>query len=1216
MKNGTASIAELWSKIPLAEIYLEHWKIFRKTLVFKSFRYQIEFKGAYELVYLQSVFYGIFNSKDGGFDFLNDLCDQFRARAVTKEKQLNPICNIKNLEFANQIAVLKRALCRRDITIKIEPDLLKSVEFKYPNWIKDTIPSTFIKLGIVPVTEFSSTKACFLATENSGGGFAILNHEMKKYPITQDFMTQVRGDFEFNPTIWHIIKHTPDLKLKLDEHCLELIDRFHVCDKPETCEKWDEHPECLITQIRFRGGKVRPLTMFMPEINYLGSKMKGTFKEILRNNKTNDLFLTSKYYYQEICKAYKPNTWFHSGDLRSCTNNMDPRLSRAVLWDVWQHVTGDKGKVYERILMILFSYYRLYEADAELDEIRRHAPISQKRDLVGAWCRKTPYIKQLNGQHMGMSLSFWIMGVMHAITSAFVYKTPVPALTSNEIYDLKLGKGINPQKIDKYKNSYYWDKTLTFKKLNEGRVYGYGDDTLHLSTEILNIILYKELIKDWNQEWSKKGDYLTQEGCVFTERVFSRYGSEIRPLVHIKSKVMFPENTEFAFSLDTLKQLDNSFDNEYDTSFLVKQGKSPHKYIDMAKRIIFNNFRQLRYSKIPIHLPPRLGGLGMPGNLFHHEYVYLKNLATYSENPEFYYDWKRIKKATEPELFKEQPKYAKLTKTHEGTIYYPKSVLRHAIGKITSISENLINARPKVIRHVRLNEYVDKYNNFIKKMKVMLTKKKIKFDMLKLNNNLRYEKSMGIDSELESALDLNREKNYKELSKNFNNNEVEQVNDLIRQYRPFNSLFDAYFAVHRELKKRYIKSKVDKPFKEVMPYENKKSVEAFYQWEPFLPYTIVRIGLRDNGELIRMTRRDVPEGFKVKVWDSNHAIFYKVIDTEYKDLSKRQVRFLKTLLFEQHYPNEVKEQVLDGSVPAAVRIRWKIDPEFNFSPKVYRIDNKKLIGKTLYFLTTKEGTLPITGWKTEIISCLISVGVLSAAEHILCETPWSERLDCKFKSRQDEEIVFRENDTFKFRESLMTPYIHDIFTCNKSNCIDLFNRWITGSKGEVFGFLNRVYPIDDYILAEFTRSLRLKGEFYKYKEYLRVPGKHQTMLAKRSERVGFELLTKEHFEKFKKDFKYVTKEEAAQVEIIEYKCRVEFVLKFTNDVGYMYKCLFWGLTLTDEEKKVLGKHPTFTLAHYKKLYGHLDKDTFSPIPELRRRPAKGGRRGRGRNPKR
>lgn len=380
MRSGHLLDPNLRKYFTEAQTVFEHLRIFRKGLLFLDGRYRVEFKGFYQIYFLQTIFYNVICSPDSGFDYLSKLCDKFRAKAVTKEDQNDALVDAThNLRFCNQIAVLKKALARRQGTIKVEPELLQPKEFYYPPLIKEVIPECFVRVDIKKNQQFSSCKACLINTANCGGSYAILNNDLRSHEIYYEFVTHRYHNLELNPTIWHIINKTPVLRKKIRDICLDLCKDYHVCNNPKDCTRWDLHPACLMTQVSFRGGKVRPLTMFLPEINYLGSLMKNTFKAVLKENIVTDLFVNSKYYYSEIERSYHAGDWIHSGDLRSCTNLMDPRLSKEVLWDVWVHTTGKRNPMYRRILDICFSFYKLVELDDELDDIRKHLPIEEKK---------------------------------------------------------------------------------------------------------------------------------------------------------------------------------------------------------------------------------------------------------------------------------------------------------------------------------------------------------------------------------------------------------------------------------------------------------------------------------------------------------------------------------------------------------------------------------------------------------------------------------------------------------------------------------------------------------------------------------------------------------------------------------------------------------------------------------------------------------------------
>lgn len=926
MKAGLPFLQTYNERYRTAQIYFEHYRIFRKGLLFLNKNYKVIFKGSYEIIYLQFVFFNIFNSTDGGFEFLSKFCDEARKRAVTKELTEYPLLNIKNLEFLNQISVLKRALCKRSATIKIEKDLLEYVPYSKPEWIQKTIRETFCRIPIQKNFQFSSTKSCLQASAQCGGSFAILQNDLKQLPIYNEFITHYQGEFEINPTIWHIIKHTPTLRKELNRLCFRLTDQYHDCADPVNCTEWDEkHPACLITQVSFRGGKVRPLTIFSPEINYLGSRMKNVFKEVLKQNANTDLFLHSKYYYEEIIKNYKPDSFMHSGDLKSCTNRFNPKVSRDILWDVWTYVTGNKSLKYHRILTLCFSYFKLVEKDLELIHIREKAPIELKRELFSTWLKKASYIKQLNGQHMGMSLSFWMMGVMHALTTNHVYKSPVPRITATDLYRLRVGLPIHKDKVDPKGDLYKYNATLRGHYLRPGVTFSFGDDHLHLNEFLKYIHYYRNIIEEFNQEWSNKGDFITKEGCVFTERVLTRKGDTLVPLVAIKSKLLFPEIWDKRpYTLESLKNIWTSMDQEYNVRFCNSMGIYFYKYINLAKRIMFERFSKLK-NKLPIHVGTEFGGFGMPGQWTKRDYKWLRGLYQISKGDDFTKTWKRLKKDIAPEMTEVKREYAKVYKTHTGSNFYFKDTVRRHINKLISPSENLINLRPKIQKDRNLDDYFGAYQRILNKIKLKSFERNSDFSLKRLKYNLVDRSLVGIDDDLNLALDYRNKYDFMEVTRDYKISDLLQVKKIIKNGLTPESLLDVYNYLYSYFKSsiKKLSSIINNKIQEYFPFEYKSSFEALRNFETKYPFVCIIIGKEDNGKNHPLPKKMGLAHRDFIFWpDSKEkGYFYKIIETPFSKLNTRQRKFLKAIIFSSSQPGKEKEDWFDFSVtvPSSVK---------------------------------------------------------------------------------------------------------------------------------------------------------------------------------------------------------------------------------------------------------------------------------------------------------
>jgi hypothetical protein len=1044
---------------------LEHLRVFKKGVLFLDKKYTKYYKGRQSVLFIQYIFYNIFKSTDSGFDFLTKFCDKMRHRAITKEITDDPIVNqCKNLEFCYQISVLKKALCKRDISIKIEEDLLKPVKYRYPSWVKKMIPQTFCKIEIQKDLRFSSTKGCILNSQSAGGSFAILKQDISELPIYREFTTKYHRELEINPTIWHILNNQPKLLKTLKARCFELTEHYHECNEPMNCNSWHLHPPCLITQIQFRGGKVRPLTMFLPEINFLASLMKNTFKKLLMLNYTTDLFVSSKYYYSEIVRTYKSGDWLHSGDLRSCTNRFDPRLTRDVLWDIWVYATGNNSPKYRRILVLAFSFYRLVEEDLRLRWIREKCDISEKRYWFNQWLMKQDFIKQMNGQHMGMSLSFWMMGAMHALTTQRIYRTPVPKISATDEWNLKTGRGVHPDKIDPDGNLYTTNQSKRNKPLRPGRVMSFGDDSLHNTPELINIQMYREHIEDFNQQWSTKGDFVTQEGCVFTERGFTRKGDRLVPFIHVKSKLLFPELGDTRpYGIMSIQSLNQTMNEEYDTKWLNKEGRDLHKYIDLAKKIMFEHWsKQVRKSHIPIHVPPKWGGLGMPGQWNRKDIKWMIGLYQISKSNEFSKNWKRFKKNLAPVITKPVLEYAKLTKVHAGPRMVHKASLRADLGRLTSVSENIINNRPMVARHLKFEDYRDAYNIIYNKMKFKLLDLDNYFSLNQLNYNLVDRRFVGIDDELDLALMFKQKRDTFMLSKNFRKTDLERIKMIINKYKFKETVLDVYQALVSvyDYSDKTIKSHLNKRGPEEPPFEYKSHHANFRKWEPYLPCYIKVTGLTDSG------KRVFPSQLKDRSWTrvrfKEGDIFYKKTITPFDELGLRQKKFLQMLLVAQSL-DVADRSILDDAINCEVLDLTpyiKYDDRLELIPQRRKLINNKynIYYKNYYWFCCDKVKISLSEQIGNIFKYLSSKFCTTIIKDI--DTSAGVR-GTEYWLKSDYKEVITEQGLFNNKDPYIYDVVYEIFDTSDDDGKRL-RRWLCNQDYDLGTRLSKIVKMFNY----------------------------------------------------------------------------------------------------------------------------------------------------------
>jgi hypothetical protein len=650
--------------------------MFFQTLSFLGLKHKTYFSGKYELFYNNHILKKILFQDH--YKNISELCDLFRKKAVTNEF-VNEILvdSTKNRRFCNQVAIIKKALVRREGTGTIEENLLK---YQEPSDLSDVIkliPVTFPVVQDWKNSKMSKNKGCLLNPSQMGGSAAILTEELIQYNEAKEMMVNYIGDFKVEPTLNNFDKQTKVLRKVLIDHCFQKISKWHECDNPTTCNRWDLHPPCLFMDVTFRGGKVRQLSMMLPEINFLGTIIKDAFKKALKYTVSTDQFTRAKYYYDTISKNYSKGDWMHSGDMESCTNRFDPRTSRQIMTELFYYITKSKNSKYRKIIYTVFSFFRIYMQDDHLKFLRDSELNPKKRDLIMNYLEEMKYVKQYNGQHMGASLSFFMMGIMHALNEKLVYYRPYLKIGTEVWYDYIHKKRI-PDSFRCYGNR----KRDEEKPTEDGFFTTFGDDSLHITPHYEDIQRMSDIVEVWNMRWSKKGNFISQEGCVFTERVFVRNGSKLVPLLHAKAKLLFrdPGDTKPYF-ISSLRSLDSIFD-EYDFKYIQRSGMTVQlrKIMDLTREIIKREVRKLP-KWVPRNLPQKYGGVGLQGPLMRSDRKWLYMLSIFAKDRTNYELVKLLKpiKSLEPKFAEIKRRTPKFLEVHKGNIPMERSSVKKII---------------------------------------------------------------------------------------------------------------------------------------------------------------------------------------------------------------------------------------------------------------------------------------------------------------------------------------------------------------------------------------------------------------------------------------------------------------------------------------------------------------------------------------------------------
>jgi nicotinamide mononucleotide adenylyltransferase len=888
-RSGNSSLLNYNKLKEEAQNDLYHYRIFLKSLCFLT-NYKKVFRGSYEIFYNHEIFKRCFIGDS--FKNLSLLCDKFRAKAVNKENQNDILVDLtKSLEFCEQIAVLKRALGRREGTAEVEPNMLQDLPVTDISKIIELIPQTFVKIAKWKNSKLTTNKGCLTNAQKMGGSAAILNYALKDYPEFNELIEHHVDDMTFSPTVYHFANNVEPLKNRLIAHCMATIERYHTCDDPANCQEWDKHMPVLMIDVTFRGGKVRQLSMALPELQFLGGLVKKAFKKITANTCNADLFVKAKYYYSTIMKEYKEGDIMHSGDFESCTNRYDTRHSRQLMWEVFKYCTGSDLEMYRKIIFLSFSHFKIYQPDPEIIDARNHAPLAGKTELILNMLKDKPFFRQLSGQHMGITLSFWMMGIMHAICEKMLYPSPTPKIGPQRLYEAARGKKIAHKDFNPFRSE---DPEAS------GFYISFGDDVIHMNKDQSKIDQLSEIISIFNQRFSKKGNFVTKEGMVFTERTFTRRGGKLYPLLAIKSKLLFKELGDFKpYFISTIRNLMTILDQEFDLKYMSSIGllNKIYKKADIAKSIMMEGFkRSFKNSKLPIHVPAKFGGLGIQGSMNRRDHKWCSQLQQYLTH----HKWeaqRMVKRMAilEPKFKKQEKVSPNFLKVHEGENLVPKSEMKDIIYRVTGAGVALIEPRRQVEEHFSCNDIIEKYNGAWKRLSIY---PKTHYSFKTLNRLIKDDKLIGVDDmmfNLFASYTVKKRVTERQTIYPPQYNFIDMLkHNLGNKFKSNHNLKYIYYYIMKYLKQYTIKD-FEEGVRECAPFEYKSSLYGVLNYEPFLPYTILVYPVSDSGQILDDT--------VIRIWNDarerkigDKRVFYRVLETSLEDLSDIQKKFLNRFM--------------------------------------------------------------------------------------------------------------------------------------------------------------------------------------------------------------------------------------------------------------------------------------------------------------------------------
>jgi hypothetical protein len=271
-----------------------------------------------------------------------------------------------------------------------------------------------------------STGASLERSRSAGGQLGML-WELYGHNLLEDYLSKDPVKYlESLPQIFQdlFVKCTNEMEklhnpLKLKECPIGKPSRIsglpiRVCDCP--------HPYLYrFVVTKGQGGKARICTCWEAHLNYLASILQKLCTNAMRHCMTNaDSFLKRPSYLQDIKDIIKNWSfedrpfYFHSGDLKDCTNRYPHSVSRQAIKNLIRRYNLKEFLIFDNVIDTIMGPCRVIDADESLDELRNH-PFTkdQIHDLI-----KGEGFLTIIGQHLSSPISFPVMGMMAAYANA------------------------------------------------------------------------------------------------------------------------------------------------------------------------------------------------------------------------------------------------------------------------------------------------------------------------------------------------------------------------------------------------------------------------------------------------------------------------------------------------------------------------------------------------------------------------------------------------------------------------------------------------------------------------------------------------------------------------------------------------------------------------------------------------------------------------------
>jgi len=277
-----------------------------------------------------------------------------------------------------------------------------------------------------------STKACFEKTRKAGGQLSTL-WEIFGYK-------ELDLIFEKDPS--ELVESIPKVYDELFKKCITLLKRLHSPDKINQCPLGKDgifgkirncdcpHPWLYLFIILVQGGKARIGSCYEAALNYCASIVQKLVTEASRHLITcADLFEVTPGYLQgiqDILKmVHKKKLWFHSGDLKNCTNRFPYVTSRTLTKELLLPFKEDFNlELYNYIIDLALGPCRVFIQDPTLAELREDSNI----ETLYKYAKENAQDQFLCiiGQHLSSPLSFPVMNAMFAHAFARINPVTIP----------------------------------------------------------------------------------------------------------------------------------------------------------------------------------------------------------------------------------------------------------------------------------------------------------------------------------------------------------------------------------------------------------------------------------------------------------------------------------------------------------------------------------------------------------------------------------------------------------------------------------------------------------------------------------------------------------------------------------------------------------------------------------------------------------------------